>query len=106
MVNPRIGSGVQQTRKNRDGESRQGGEKPRRRNRTYPWQRWAEAPSPIGKPGGEGAGVDVSNPCRWRGDLWKPQERCLVETRLRETGVSSSARQKGERNFHPVRDEG
>jgi hypothetical protein len=80
-MNPRVGSGVQQTRENRDGENRQGGEKPRRRNRTCPWQKQAEAPSPIGKPIGEGAGVDVLIPCRWRGDLWKPQERCLVETR-------------------------
>jgi hypothetical protein len=44
MANPMIGSGVQQTRRIDDGVNCQGGVKPRRRNRTCPWQRQAETP--------------------------------------------------------------
>jgi hypothetical protein len=68
-MNPRIGCGVQQTRGARDGENRQGGEKPRRRNRTCPRQRQAEARDPNGQPEGTNAGVDVTRVCRWRGGL-------------------------------------
>jgi len=74
-ANPRVGSGVQQTRETGDGENRHGGEKPRRRNRICPRQGQAEGTRPKGKPGGFGPGVDVASSCRWRGDLWKPHER-------------------------------
>jgi hypothetical protein len=53
-ANPMIGSGVQQTRKIRDGVNRQGGGKPRRRNVTCPWQRRAET-SPSGNRGNRGS---------------------------------------------------
>jgi len=47
-MNPMVGSGVQQTRETGDGENRQGGEKPQRRNRTCLWQRQAEANQNVG----------------------------------------------------------
>jgi len=93
-----IGSGVQQTRGIDDGENRQGGEKPRSRNRTCLWRQQAEA---LYRPGNRkgSVGVDVVGFRRWKGDLWKPYERCLVETRQRESGASSSARHQGERSL-------
>lgn len=97
-VNPMIGSGAQQTRGIDDGEIRQGGEKPRSRNMTCSWQQQAET---LYRPGDRkgNAGVDVVGFCRWKGDLWKPHERCLVETRQRESGASSSARFQGVRSL-------
>jgi hypothetical protein len=50
------------------------------------WQGQAETPT-LNRETGEGAsvGVDIAGSCRWRGDLWKPQERSLVEIRPRES---------------------
>jgi len=58
-MNPRIGSGVQQTRKTRAGENRRGGEKPRRRNVTYPLARAGRSVDPRwSRPPENEAGVD------------------------------------------------
>jgi len=50
------------------------------------WQGQAETPT-LNRETGEGAsvGVDIAGLCRWRGDLWKPQERSLMEIRPRES---------------------
>jgi len=54
-----------------------------------PWQGRAEAGEICVTTQGSKAGVDDESPARWRGVLWKPQERRLVQTRQgRQESVS------------------
>jgi hypothetical protein len=82
VTNPMIGCGAQQTRRTLDGGNRQGGGKPRRRNRTCPLAKASRREEPRRrKPQGFRAGVDDESPVRWRGVLWKPHERRLEKSR-------------------------
>jgi hypothetical protein len=99
VTNPRIGSGVQQTRKASNGVNHQGGEKPRRWNRTGPLARAGRSDDqdeklvsrPAHLPKG-GAGVDDEADVDGE-DLWKTQERSLNErTGRKDWNASPSGR--------------
>jgi len=73
-TNPRIGCGAQQTRRTHDGGNRQGGGKPRRRNRTGSLARAGRSEAePKREPRWNRAGVDVERPDRWRGIFGNPK---------------------------------
>jgi hypothetical protein len=110
-ANPRIGCGVQQTRRTHDGGNRQGGGKPRRRNRTCAVASAGRSEAePRREPRRTRAGVDVERPDRWRGNLWKPHEKRLERSRqgrkervsrrrLPVVGGAASAAPPGARSF-------
>lgn len=118
-ANPRIGCGMQQARKTHDGGNRQGGGKPRRRNRTCSLARAGRSEAePRREPRWNRAGVDIKRSDRWRGDLWKTHERRLEKSRqgrkesvsrrgLRVVGgVASVAPLRNGRPFKPLKRRG